>query len=163
MRRIARVDRVVEEGETAGALTLRGSDPARGLLPAPPLQGAEQARRDRGHTDQAGTGVGADDRPELGDDLGPVAVDLAPAPGDPLGELRRLYVLDEEDVRPGVVLLLQLAHEPVDRAALRAHALDGRDLAVDGEDRLDLQRGPEERLRGADPPAPAQVLERVDR
>ena len=43
-----------------------------------------------------------------------------------------------------------------------AHALDGRDLAVDREDRLDLQRRAEERLRGADPAAAAQVLERVD-
>ena len=44
-----------------------------------------------------------------------------------------------------------------------AHALDRRDLAVDGEDRLDLQRAAEPGLRGADAPAAAQELERVDR
>ena len=41
------------------------------------------------------------------------------------------------------------------------HAPDRRDLRAEGEDRLDLQRGSHHRLSRSDPPAAAQVLERV--
>ena len=58
---------------------------------------------------------------------------------------------------------LQVVDEPLERAPGRAHALDRRDLALDREDRLDLQRRADPRLRRADAPAAAQELERVDR
>ena len=83
------------------------------------------------------------------------AVDLAAASGDPLGELGGLHVLDDEDVGARIALLLESRTSRSITPALRAHALDGRDLAVDREDRLDLQRRAEERLRGADPATPA--------
>ena len=49
------------------------------------------------------------------------------------------------------------------RPPSRPHPLDRRDLLLEREDRLDLQGRAEEGLRGADPAALAQVLERVDR
>ena len=52
---------------------------------------------------------------------------------------------------------------PLERAARGPDPLDRRDLRLDGEDRLDLQRRAEPRLGAGDPPAAAQVLERVDR
>ena len=76
---------------------------------------------------------------------------------------RRLDVLDDPGVGAVVVARAQVVDHPLERAARGAHALDRRDLALDREDRLDLQRAAEPGLRGADPPAAAQELERVDR
>ena len=64
---------------------------------------------------------------------------------------------------PALLALVGELDHALERAPARAHALDRRDLLLEREDRLDLQRRAEQRLRGADPPAPAQVLERVDR
>ena len=51
----------------------------------------------------------------------------------------------------------------LERAAAGADALHRRDLLLERQDRLDLQRRAEPRLGRADPAAAAQVLERVDR
>ena len=56
----------------------------------------------------------------------------------------------------------QIDH-PLERPARGPHPLDRRNLRLDGQDRLDLQRRAKPRLRAADPPTASQVLERVDR
>ena len=78
-------------------------------------------------------------------------------------DVGRLDVLDEEDVGAALAALLEVVDEALERPARGAHALDRQDLRVDREDRLDLQRRADPRLRAADAPAAAQVLERVDR
>src|ERR1700693_3215978 len=45
---------------------------------------------------------------------------------------------------------------------MRANAPYRRYLGAEGEDRLQLQRAPEQRLGRADPPASPEVLERVE-
>src|SRR5690242_11161825 len=49
------------------------------------LHGAEELRAQPGHPQHARTGVGADDRPDLRQQLGIAPVDLAPALGQALG------------------------------------------------------------------------------
>src|SRR5919204_543659 len=58
---------------------------------------------------------------------------------------------------------LHVVDHPLERAARRAHALDRGDLAVEGQDRLDLQRAAEPCLRGPNASAAAQELQGVDR
>ena len=56
------------------------------------------------------------------------------------------------------------ACELLQRLLPAAHPCHGHDLAlVDGEDRLDVEQRPRERLRAADAAALLQVLERADR
>ena len=57
----------------------------------------------------------------------------------------------------------QQVDHPLERPPRGPDALDRGDLGLDGQDRLDLQRRAEPRLRAGDPAAAAQVLERVDR
>src|SRR5581483_2712873 len=59
--------------------------------------------------------------------------------------------------------LARVVDHPLERPPARADALDRGDLLAQGQDRLDLQRRAEPGLGGPDPPALAQVLERVDR
>ena len=53
---------------------------------------------------------------------------------------RRLGVLDDPVAGAALVQLVQVRDHPLERAAVRAHAPDGRDLGAEREDRLDLQR-----------------------
>ena len=80
------------------------------------------------------------DRADLRDQLRVAAVDLAAALGHALGLGARLDVLDGERVAAVLAALLEVGDEPLERAARGAHALDGLHLALDREDRLDLQR-----------------------
>ncbi len=105
----------------------------------------------------------ADDRSDLGDEDRLGAEDLTAAVGEPLGDVGRLDVLDRPRVGAVVVAGAGVVHHPLERARRGADPLDRGDLAADREDRLDPQRAPDPRLRAADPPAAAQVLERVDR
>ncbi len=73
-----------------------------------------------------------------------------------------LDVLHDPAVRAGVVQFLRVLHHPLERPPGGAHALDRHDLVLQREDRLDPQRAAEPRLRLADAPAAAQVLERVE-
>src|SRR5437660_587948 len=57
--------------------------------------------------------------------------------------------------------LLRIGHHALEGAPGGAHALHGHDLVLQREDRLDLQRAAEPRLRLADAPAATQVLECV--
>ena len=75
---------------------------------------------------------------------------------------RRLGVLHDPVARAAVVQLAQVGDHPLERAAVRPHAPDGSDLGAERQDRLDLQRRADHRLGGADAPATAQVLERVE-
>ena len=95
------------------------------------------------------------------DQLGVAPVDLAAALGEALGLGLRLDVLDRERVTAVLPARLEVGDEPLERAARGPHPLDRLHLAVDREDRLDLQRRADPRRRRADPPAAAQVLERV--
>ncbi len=110
-----------------------------------------------------GAGVRAEDRADLGDEHG-LAVEYLTALLDQVA--RRLGVLDVLD-DPGVgavgVALAGVLDQALEGAATGPHALDRSDLILEREDRLDLQRRPEQRPRGADTAAPPQELERVDR
>ena len=79
-----------------------------------------------------------------------------------LGVVGCLGVLDDPVAGAALVQLAQVGDHPLERAPVRAHPSDRRDLRAEREDRLDLQRRAHQRLRGADAPAPAQVLERVE-
>src|SRR5439155_2543645 len=90
------------------------------------------------------------------------AEELAAGLDEPLRLLGRLDVLDDPAVGAVVAAGVHVVDEAVEGAARGAHALDREDLALDREDRLDLQRRAEHGLRLADSPAALQVLERVD-
>ena len=63
----------------------------------------------------------------------------------------------------GLVALAGVVAQALDRAGAGADPLHRRDLLLQGEDRLDLQRRADEGAGAADPPAAPQVLEGVDR
>jgi hypothetical protein len=107
--------------------------------------------------------VGAHHGPELGHELRVAAVDLAAALGEALGHVVRLDVLDDEHVGAGFASGGQVVDHALEGAAGRAHALHRLDLALDREDRLDLECRADPCLRRADAPPAAEVLERVDR
>jgi hypothetical protein len=56
----------------------------------------------------------------------------------------------------------QVLDHPLERTAGGPHALDRRDLRLDGEDRLDLERPAEPGLRAPDASAALEVVERVE-
>src|SRR5690349_24900272 len=78
-----------------------------------------------------------------------------------LGLLGRLDVLHDPGVGVAGVQLLRVGDHALEGPTRGAHALDRHDLVLEREDRLDLQRPAEPRLRLADAPAAAQILERV--
>ena len=112
-------------------------------------------------TDGAASAVGADDRSDLADhDL---AGCVRPQHLDELVDVAAVGV-EHGEVLDGTVVALHLVDEEVERlrpGALLAALLD--DAAGDLDDRLDRQRGGEQRLGVADPAALLQVLERVER
>jgi len=59
----------------------------------------------------------ADDRPDLRHELGLAAVDLAAALDEPLGDVVRLDVLDEEDVGAGLAAMDEVGDQTLERAA----------------------------------------------
>src|SRR4051794_6235156 len=122
----------------------------------------EERARHAARAEQSGADVRADDGADLGDPDRLAAEDLAPAFDEPLGLLSGLDVLDDPAVRAVGLAGLHVVDEALEGAARGAHPLDGDDLGLQREDRLDLQRGAEHRLRLADPPAALQELERVD-
>ena len=148
-----------------------GRAPSSALFAAPraaPAAAARQtgpssASRQRRHADQPGAGVGADHGPDLRDELGRRGR-RSPrrARASFSAWSARLDVLDEEAVVAVLAQRAQVVDQALERAAPGAHALDGHDLGLDREDRLDLQRRADPRLRAADPAAAAQELERVD-
>jgi hypothetical protein len=72
-------------------------------------------------------------------------------------------VLNDPPIGAVLVALSGVGDQAGDRARTRADPLDGLDLLLEGEDRLDLQGRAEPRPGCADPAAAAQVLERVHR
>lgn len=64
-----------------------------------------------------------------------------------------LDVLDDPRVRAVVMPAAQVVDHALECPACGSHPLDGRDLRLDREDRLDLQRRPQPCARGADTPA----------
>ena len=112
-------------------------------------------RRD---AEQAGADVRADHGADLGHELRRAAVDLAPALGQPAATSGAWMCWTKNTSAPSSRSAVEVLDHPLERAAGRAHPLDRLDLAVDREDRLDLQRRADPRLRAADPPAAAQVL-----
>src|SRR3954470_23001250 len=107
---------------------------------------AQELRAQAGDAEHAGADVGADDRPDLREQLRVAPVDVAAALGQALGLVGRLDVLDREPVAAVLAPPLEVGDQALERAAGGAHALDGLHLALDRENRLDLQRR-------ADPPA----------
>src|SRR4051794_30131011 len=79
------------------------------------LHGAQQLRPQPGHAQHAGAGVGADDGPDLRQQLRVAPVDLAPALGQALGLGGRLDVLDRELVAAVLAPLLEMVDEPLER------------------------------------------------
>src|SRR3954451_17231134 len=122
----------------------------------------EERARHAARAEQSGADMRADDGADLGDPDRLAAEDLAPAFDEPLGLLSGLDVLDDPAVRAVGLAGLHVVDEALEGAARGAHALDGDDLGLQREDRLDLQRGAEHRLRLADAPAALEELERVD-
>src|SRR5439155_12189885 len=90
------------------------------------------------------------------------AEDVATLLDEPARRFAVLDVLDHPRVGAVSVTLARMLHNSLERAAARAYPLDRGDLLHQGEDRLDLERGAEPGLSGADAPPLAQVLERVD-
>src|SRR5206468_8680428 len=88
--------------------------------------------------------------------------DLATPLDQPLRLVGGLDVLEDPAVGAVGVALAHVVDHPLERPPPRADPLDRGDLAGDREDRLDLQGCADPRLGAADPPAPAEVLERVD-
>jgi len=83
--------------------------------------------------------------------------------GDDLGAFQRVEVVDGQVDRTGSGGLGGQLNQPRQRFARRSHLLERHDLALDHlQQRLDRERGREQRGRRPDAPAPAQVLERVD-
>ena len=133
--------------------------------PAPLSAGAAQLQQPRRHAadaEQPRAGVGADHRPDLRDPLRLAAEQLAAALDQLGGALGRLDVLDDPAVGALVAARAHVVDHPLERAPGGADALDRRDLGLEREDRLDLQRAAQPGLRAADAPAALQVGERVD-
>ena len=105
----------------------------------------------------------AEDRADLGHELGLAVEDLAALLDEVAGRLGVLDVLDDPGVGAVGVALAGVLDQALEGAAPGPHALDRRDLLLERQDRLDLQRRAEQRLGRADPAAPPQELERVDR
>src|SRR3954447_25097838 len=93
-------------GGSSGTPTAESFQPAR-RIPFPGAadrsaargsEGPQQVRPQAGDSEDAGTGVGADHRADLGDQLGVAAEDRAPAVCQALGLADRLHVLDREAV-----------------------------------------------------------------
>ena len=70
-------------------------------------------------------------------------------------------MLDDPVRGAAIVKLFQVALHSLQRAPAGPDAADRRDLAAEGQDRLDLERRAHRRLRGSDATATAQVLEGV--
>jgi hypothetical protein len=107
--------------------------------------------------------VGTQHRPDLRREHGVVAEDVAAALGKGGGLVGRLDVLDHPRVHPRGLALARVVDHPLERALAGAHALDGRHLGLQGQDRLDPQGRPEPRAGGADPATALQELQGVDR
>ena len=112
--------------------------------------------------DHPRAGMGADHGSDLADEARLAAEDLDPALDEPLRLVGRLDVLHAPGVGAVGVQRAHVLDHPLERAPRGAHALDGRDLRFQREDRLDLQRAADPRLRAADAATAAQVLERVE-
>ena len=105
--------------------------------------------------------MGAEHRPHLCTEQRLEAEQLGARIDEALRVGGRLGMLDDPLARIALVELTQVLDHALDRSGVRADAAHGGDLGAEGEDRLDLQDGPDHRLGGADPTAAAQVLERV--
>src|ERR671929_2059341 len=96
-----------------GALT-HGAFAARRAKPA--SDGADQPAGQPRDAEEAGPHVGADHRPDLRDDRRLAAEDRTSALGQLLGHLRRLDVLDEEDVAARVAPVVHVLDHALERA-----------------------------------------------
>src|SRR3954453_19042798 len=99
--------------------------------------------------------MSADDGPDLRDEGRIGAEELAPALDQLLRHVRRLDVLNHPPVLAAIVQFLENPPHPGERPLARPDAFDRRDPAIEREDRLDLQRRPQPRLRAAEAPAAA--------
>ena len=100
--------------------------------------------------------------PDLGDEQGLGVEDLAAPLDQAVGLLGRLDVLHDPPVAAGRPQLAGVVHHPLERPPGGPHPLHRHDLVLEREDRLDLQGSSQPRLGLADPPAAAEVLERVE-
>src|SRR3954453_14525221 len=107
--------------------------------------------------------MGAEDGADLGDEGRLAAEDLVAVFDQGVGGLLVLDVLDDPAVGAGVLALAGVVTHPLQRSGAGADPLDGRDLLLQGEDRLDLEGAADPGAGAADPPTAPQVLERVDR
>src|SRR4029079_13479863 len=98
------------------------------------------AARAPAEADAARAAVGADDGPDLGHEGRLAAEDLPPAGDEAVGDVLGLDVLHDPGVGGLGAALVHVLDHALEGALGRADALDGRDLAVEREDRLDLQR-----------------------
>src|SRR5262249_51572382 len=119
-----------------------------------------QRARQAARADEARADVRADDRADLADEDRLGAEDLTAARDELRGLLVGLDVLDAPPVGAVLLARLEVVDHALERAPGGADALDRRDLAVDRQDRLDLQRAAQPRLRGADAPAALEELQR---
>ena len=111
---------------------------------------------------QPGAEVGAEDGADLGAEEGSVPKIALPSATRVAASSKALGVLDDPAAGAALVQLVQVGDHPLHRPLLGADFADRGDLGAEGEDRLDLQRRADQRLGGADAPALAQVLERVE-
>ena len=100
-------------------------------------------RRDAADAEQPGTDVRADHRTDLGYEQRRSAHDLLRFVDKLLRLVGRLNVLHDPGVGAVGLALLGIVHQPRQRAAAGAHPLDRRDLLLERQDRLDLERRPE--------------------
>ena len=108
-----------------------------------------------------GPGVGREHGPDLAHEHRLAAEHLAAALHQPRGLVLGRDVLDHPGVGAGLVALAAVVQQPLERARAGAHALHGRQLALQREDRLDLQRRSDPGAGRADPPAALEELQRV--
>src|SRR4051794_13309713 len=129
-------------GESLGCFGGSSGTPTAAWVPArvddSSSERAEKLGAQAGHAEHARADVRPDHGADLRDEGRVAPVDLAAALDEVLGLGRGLDVLDGERVAAVGIARLEVRDQPLERAARRAHPLDGLHLALDREDRLDL-------------------------
>src|SRR5271165_1361509 len=106
--------------------------------------------------------MGAEDGTDLRHEQRVGGVDLPPAFDQAHGLLGRAGVLHGPAVASVASHLTHVLHHALECTTCGANPLDGRDLALEGEDRLDLEGAPQERLGPADATTTLEILEGVE-
>jgi len=105
--------------------------------------------------------VGTQHWPHLSAEQGAGVEDRCALAHQALGVFGCLGVLNDPVGCAAVVQLMQVGDHPLEGPSAGAHTADRGDLRTESQDRLDLQRRPQHRLRRSDAPTAAQVLQRV--